>query len=322
MYSQTCKVPVSEWVPASQPYTAESRQHDARALLLLRVPRRRRAHGLVPGRARGWRAPSYGGLNVVWQDGFTGPGGSSPDGSNWNMVTGNLGVNGELETYSSSTANVQISGGGTVQLVPWRDGSTSGGWTSGRIESTFTFTPGAGRLTVAEAQIRFGDNQPSAKKGLWPAFWLLGDAIRHGTGWPRCGEIDVLETVNGQMTGYGTVHCDSSPGGRCNEPSGLSGSTGFSPISRGTLGASSGTAPRATGPPSPSPSPRRQPVRLCIGLPRRRSGSLVHPRPLAPLLHLQRRCGRQLGASIFPLPLPIGPSISFSLGLRLTQDIV
>jgi beta-glucanase (GH16 family) len=130
-------------------------------------------------------------------------------------------VNGELETYTSSNANVQLSGGSTLQLVPWVDTSVSGGWTSGRVESKYVFTPSTGKITFAEADIRFGTNPTSEKQGIWPAFWILGNSIRSGTAWPRCGELDILETIDGQLTGYGTAHCDVTPGGICNEPNGL-----------------------------------------------------------------------------------------------------
>ncbi|MGM0508107.1 MAG: glycoside hydrolase family 16 protein, partial [Fusobacteriota bacterium] len=54
-------------------------------------------------------------------------------------------------------------------------------------------------------------------KGIWPAFWMLGDNISEtggDTGWPQCGEIDILETGSvydpnyGQGTVHGTVHRD------------------------------------------------------------------------------------------------------------------
>lgn len=168
-----------------------------------------------------WDAPQYSGYNLIWQSTFPGASGTSPDTSEWNIITGYLNVNAELETYSSSTANLQNSGGSTLQIVPWQDSSVSGGWTSGRVESTYTFTPAAGVLTMAESQIRFGANPIANKQGIWPAFWLLGDVLRHGGSWPACGELDVLETVDGQLTGYGTAHCDVDPGGICNEPNGL-----------------------------------------------------------------------------------------------------
>jgi beta-glucanase (GH16 family) len=67
---------------------------------------------------------------------------------------------------------------------------------------------------------------PSAnQKGMWPAFWMLGDSIRHGTQWPRCGELDIYEQVNGDGVAHGTVHCDHEGGGACNEPHGRGAST-------------------------------------------------------------------------------------------------
>jgi beta-glucanase (GH16 family) len=171
--------------------------------------------------ALAWNAPTYSGYNLVWQSTFPGSSATLPDQSQWNIITGNLGVNAELETYTSSTKNVQTSGGGTLQIVPWKDSSVSGGWTSGRLESKYTFTPVAGKMTMVESQLRFGGNSINNKKGIWPAFWMLGDSIRHGTAWPGCGELDILETVNGQLTGYGTVHCDVYPGGICNEGNGI-----------------------------------------------------------------------------------------------------
>ena len=175
----------------------------------------------VTSPALAWDAPGYSGYNLIWQANFVGDAGTLPDSGLWNIITGNLGVNAELETYTSSTKNVQRSGGSTLQLVPWRDSSVANGWTSGRIESKYVFTPTAGKVTRAEAQIRVGTNALANKAGLWPAFWILGDSIRHGTAWPACGELDIMETVNGQLIGYGTAHCGTYPGGVCNEGTGI-----------------------------------------------------------------------------------------------------
>lgn len=126
-------------------------------------------------------------------------------------------VNNELQTYTASNGNLQLSGGGTVQIIPRKSGGT---WTSGRIESKASFTPQANKLTIFEGVIRLGDGPSSEKQGMWPAFWLLGESIHHGTPWPACGELDIMETINGQFTNYGTVHCGNFPGGACNEPVG------------------------------------------------------------------------------------------------------
>ncbi|KAG5990696.1 hypothetical protein E4U43_004214 [Claviceps pusilla] len=171
-------------------------------------------------------APNYPGFRLNWADNFAGAKGSSP-GGNWNRISGFLNVNGELQTYSPSTRNIQLSGANTLQIVPLRDHSTVKGWTSGRLESTYVFTPAPGRITRVEASIRFGSNSPASKKGFWPAFWMLGDSLRHGGKWPGCGEIDVMEELNGQMIGHGTVHCHQYPGGICNEPTGIGSPVGF-----------------------------------------------------------------------------------------------
>ncbi|KAK2052072.1 family 16 glycosyl hydrolase [Colletotrichum caudatum] len=172
--------------------------------------------------ASAWDSPNYSGFTRLWQDAFPGAAGGGVNEGNWQIIT-DIRVNNEIQDYTTSRNNLQTSGGGTVQIIPQKD--ASGRWTSGRIESTYTFTPAAGRVTLAEGLIRFGDTPVANKKGIWPAFWILGDALRRGVSWPRCGELDILETVNGQLTGYGTVHCDAYPGGACNEPSGIAGTT-------------------------------------------------------------------------------------------------
>ncbi|KAH8674131.1 glycoside hydrolase family 16 protein [Xylariales sp. PMI_506] len=159
------------------------------------------------------------GYTLEWYSEFLGDAGAAPASGNWNVISGYLDVNDELEVYTSSSSNVQVSGGETLQLVPW----DNDGWTSGRIESVYTFTPGSG-YTCVEAEIRFGESTQAQKQGIWPAFWLLGESCRTGSvGWPACGELDIMEMVDGILTGYGTAHCDVYPGGLCDESTGLRG---------------------------------------------------------------------------------------------------
>ncbi|KAK1750942.1 beta-glucanase [Echria macrotheca] len=168
--------------------------------------------------------PQYPGFKTIWSDDFPGNAGDLPNTGLWQVTTG-LHVNNEAQDYTTSNRNIQISGGGTVQLVPNKDGS--GKWTSGRIESKTAFTPQQGKITMVDAVIRFGDGAQSTKQGIWPAFWLLGESIRHGTPWPQCGELDIMETINGAPTAYGTVHCGTPSGGPCNEPVGRASTVGL-----------------------------------------------------------------------------------------------
>jgi beta-glucanase (GH16 family) len=62
-----------------------------------------------------------------------------------------------------------------------------------------------------------------AAAGYWPAFWTLGAPFRGNyLNWPRIGEIDIMEDVNGLSAVFGTLHCGIAPGGPCNEYTGLS----------------------------------------------------------------------------------------------------
>jgi beta-glucanase (GH16 family) len=160
-------------------------------------------------------SPDVAGMRLVWQENFRGPAGSMPNQDVWNIALA-INTNNELETYTTSNRNLQISGGETVQIVPRK--SPSGAWTSGRIETKASWTPPAGGAMMVQAQLRFGGN--TNKQGVWPAFWMMGDAIRHGTQWPLCGELDIMEQINGALTGYGTAHCQQPSGGICNEPIG------------------------------------------------------------------------------------------------------
>ncbi|RKU40838.1 hypothetical protein DL546_004017 [Coniochaeta pulveracea] len=174
----------------------------------------------LPTIALAFQSAPHPGLGVIWQDTFDGPAGAPPSGG-WNIAQ-DIHTNNEVQVYTTSNRNIQLSGGSTIQFVPWKN---NGQWTSGRIESRATFTPAPGKIMQMEASIRLGDN--AQKQGIWPAFWMLGDSIHQGTPWPQCGELDIFEQVNGQLTGYGTAHCGVFPGGVCNESEGKAGTTGI-----------------------------------------------------------------------------------------------
>jgi len=49
-------------------------------------------------------------------------------------------------------------------------------------------------------------------KGIWPAFWMLGSNISK-VGWPKCGEIDILEYVGREPNKiYTSIHTQNSFG--------------------------------------------------------------------------------------------------------------
>lgn len=139
---------------------------------------------------------------LTWSDEFNAPDGTPPDAARWNIVTGGGGFgNNELETYTARSANVQQQNGNLVITARKEDLTGPDGiprhYTSARLNTQNHFAQKYGRF---EARI-----QLPTGKGVWPAFWMLGDD--HGTNrWPNCGEIDVLETIGAPDTMYSTIH--------------------------------------------------------------------------------------------------------------------
>lgn len=68
----------------------------------------------------------------------------------------------------------------------------------------------ASLITLHKASWRYGRVEVRAKipqgKGMWPAIWMLGISDEK-IGWPRCGEIDIMESVGKEPDNiYATVH--------------------------------------------------------------------------------------------------------------------
>jgi hypothetical protein len=178
------------------------------------------AQASVPPPANGW--------SLAWSDDFTGSAGSLPSSGNWIFDTGhsypggasNWGT-GEIQNYTTSTSNIQLDGSGNLKITALRDGS--GNWTSARIESQqANFKPPSGGKMAIEGRIQMPDVTGGGAVGYWPAFWALGSPYRGNYwNWPGIGELDVMENVNGQNRVWGTLHCGTTPGGPCNETTGL-----------------------------------------------------------------------------------------------------
>ena len=148
--------------------------------------------------------------NLVWADEFDNNG--SPDSTKWNLVTGDgteQGIpgwgNNELQTYTDNPENITVQNG--VLIITAKKESLEGkSYTSARINTKDLYQQKYGRF---EARIKV----PTGK-GLWPAFWLLGDNDDGRLVWPQVGEIDIMEYLGDKPTTmFGTVHGPGYSGG-------------------------------------------------------------------------------------------------------------
>ncbi len=154
-----------------------------------------------------WAGPT-GTFREVFRDEFDGPEGGAPDPANWHVLDREFGSNQELDYNTQDRKNSYLDGQGNLVIQALKEqyqlpsGRISDQpYTSARLQTDGRFTQKYGRF---EARIKL-----PAGRGLWPAFWLLGDSIG-SVGWPECGEMDILELagskpakVNGSMHGPG-----------------------------------------------------------------------------------------------------------------------
>jgi beta-glucanase (GH16 family) len=148
--------------------------------------------------------------SLVWSDEFNGRARGLPDPKKWTADTGNSGWgNHELEYYCAPGSdrapcarrapNAAMDGRGSLIISAIRD--RTGGWTSARLKTQ-------GLVDVSEGRIEARIRMPTGP-GLWPAFWALGNDITT-TGWPQCGEIDIMENVAADVPNGLGVHVSRS----------------------------------------------------------------------------------------------------------------
>lgn len=140
---------------------------------------------------------------MIWEDDFNG---DSIDDGKWNFeVDCAGGGNNEKQCYTDNKDNAFVENGFlNIVALPAEEGATKP-YTSARLNTRY------------KADFKYGRFEMRAKlpsgQGAWPAFWMMPTDEVYG-GWPRSGEIDIVEAVNLKVPTddglesniYGTLH--------------------------------------------------------------------------------------------------------------------
>ncbi|WP_298645103.1 spherulation-specific family 4 protein, partial [uncultured Cardiobacterium sp.] len=152
------------------------------------------AHGekLDSGRADA-TVDHHSGYKLVWQDEFNG---NALDENNWGYQTGGWNSSGVQNYYSAGDKNVSVSDGSLKITAHHESAPIVRG--SGEDQKSYDFSSGfvqtQGKQAWTYGYFEARLKMPNAENGsLWPAFWMSPNEAKYG-GWPRSGEIDILET--------------------------------------------------------------------------------------------------------------------------------
>ncbi|TKG94731.1 glycoside hydrolase family 16 protein [Puteibacter caeruleilacunae] len=148
---------------------------------------------------------------LVWSDEFDYKG--LPDASKWDYEVGYV-RNKEAQYYTKQRKkNASVKKGYlTIQAVTdkFKNPGFKEGSDDWRKKDEYVACTSASIITEKLMGQQYGRVEVRAKlpagKGVWPAIWMMG-TDRSKVGWPRCGEIDIMEYVGKDAnTIYGTIH--------------------------------------------------------------------------------------------------------------------
>lgn len=133
---------------------------------------------------------------LVWEDNFSD---KEIDESKWNFVDGGWGFGNEEEQYyTPRKENARIEDNALI-IEARREEYKDMKYTSAKLTTQGRAAWKYGRFSI-RAKLPEG-------QGIWPAIWMMPEDMQRYSGWPACGEIDIMELIGHQPdTVYGTLH--------------------------------------------------------------------------------------------------------------------
>ena len=148
---------------------------------------------------------------LVWKEEFNYTG--LPNPKKWSYEVGHI-RNNEKQYYTNARKENAWVSNGVLAIIgrkenfknefyskdnpTWKTKDSTAQYTSASINTLGKVGWKYGRIEV-KAKLPHGG-------GIWPAIWMMG-TNRSEVGWPKCGEIDIMEFVGNQPKEiYGTIH--------------------------------------------------------------------------------------------------------------------
>jgi len=135
---------------------------------------------------------------MIWAEEFNYTG--LPDSTKWTNEVGKI-RNNELQYYTNKRIENNWVANGQLKIIGKKENYKGSDYTSASLTTDQQFSCTYGKI---EANIKVPIGQ-----GMWPAFWMLGQNIWQ-IGWPKCGEIDIMEHINSDSVIHGTMHWDNN----------------------------------------------------------------------------------------------------------------
>lgn len=149
---------------------------------------------------------------LVWQDEFEKEG--LPDKKKWTYETGFVRNKEEQYYTKNKSKNARVEKGSLI-IEAHKEKVKNTAFKSvdhkqWQLNRPFAEYSSACIITEGQAGWQYGKIEIRAKlpqgEGVWPAFWMMGTNANK-IGWPRCGEIDIMEYVHETpKTLYSTIH--------------------------------------------------------------------------------------------------------------------
>jgi beta-glucanase (GH16 family) len=133
---------------------------------------------------------------LVWEENFDS---EKINVNHWNFIECGCGFgNNEHQFYTARPENAFIKDGKLV-IQALKEEYEGRPYTSAKLTTRNKFEWTYGRFEF-KAKLPFG-------QGLWPAIWMMPADEEMYSGWPMCGEIDIMEQVGHEPgTVLGTIH--------------------------------------------------------------------------------------------------------------------